>query len=97
MIQHAILGLILAAGQAEPPPAEAAPAEAAPAPKPDRWPLVLALQGTWPGWLLDGNKLQLYGWVDSAVTARSARYYQMPMGFNYRANEVHVQQAWARF
>ncbi len=34
---------------AEPPPA--AP------PPPDRWLLMKELQGTYPGWLLDGNKI----------------------------------------
>src|SRR3954447_11011771 len=84
----------LAVGQ---PPPDAAPAPPPPAVAPDRWPLQLALQGTWPGWLLDGNKLNLYGWVDSAFTASSAAHDQLPMGFNYRANEAHVQQAWVRF
>ena len=82
----------LAVGQAAP-PEEPKPAP----PPPDRWPLMLALQGTYPGWLLDGNKLQLYGWVDSAFTASTVRHDQLPMGFNYRANEFHVQQAWVRF
>src|SRR5688572_14626843 len=44
----------LALGQT-PPPEEAAPALP---PPPDRWPLMLALQGTYPGWLLDGNNLK---------------------------------------
>src|SRR5438270_13534247 len=35
-------------------PAET-PAAATPAPPAERWPLMKALQGTWPGWLLDGN------------------------------------------
>jgi hypothetical protein len=89
-----VLTSALAIGQAAP-PAEAPPTP--PSPDPGRWPPMLALQGTWPGWLRDGNKLQLYGWVDSAFTASSARHDQLPMGFNYRANEAHVQQAWLRF
>src|SRR2546423_461911 len=89
------LGGVLALGQATP-PAEKAVAPTPPPPPPDRWPLMLGLQGTYPGWLLDGNKLQLYGWVDSAFTASSAAHDQLPMGFNYRSNEAHVQQAWVR-
>jgi hypothetical protein len=84
------LGSALAVGQAPPPEAAAPPA-------PDRWPLMLALQGTYPGWLLDGNKLQLYGWVDAAFTASTDRHDQLPMGFNYLANQAAVQQAWVRF
>src|SRR5438105_4053810 len=95
-----VLAVALIVGQ-EPAAAKPAPAEAAPPPTPtsapDRWPLMLALQGTYPGWLLDGNNLKLYGWVDAAFTASSAAHDQLPMGFDYRANELHVQQAWVRF
>ncbi len=84
------LGSALAVGQAPTPEAAAPPA-------PDRWPLMLALQGTYPGWLLDGNKLQLYGWVDASFTASTDRHDQLPMGFNYLANQAAVQQAWVRF
>ncbi|MFO0965826.1 MAG: outer membrane beta-barrel protein [Gemmataceae bacterium] len=83
-------------GQAPAPEAEEAVAPAA-APAPDRWPLMQALQGTYPGWLLDGAKLKLYGWIDSTFTASSDRHEQLPMGFNYRANEGQLQQAWVRF
>ena len=54
------------------------------------------LQGTYPGWLLDGNKLSVSGWVDSAFTASTDRHDQLPMGFNYRANEFLLQQNWLR-
>jgi hypothetical protein len=55
------------------------------------------LQGTYPGWLLDGNRLSVSGWVDSAFTASSDAHDQLPMGFNYLANQAQVQQAWVRF
>ncbi len=91
------LGGALALGQT-PLPTEATAPPPTPAPSPpDRWPLQLALQGTWPGWLLDGNNLKLNGWVDAAFTASSDRHDNLPMGFNYRANEFLVQQAWLRF
>jgi hypothetical protein len=89
-----LLGVTLVIGQA---PESPQPPTTPPAPSPDRWPLMLALQGTYPGWLLDGNRLKLYGWVDSAFTASSATHDQLPMGFNYLANEADVQQAWVRF
>jgi hypothetical protein len=90
-----LLSGALAIGQS-PPPSESPPSSPPPA-APDRWPLMLVLQGTWPGWLLDGNKLQLYGWVDASFTGSTDRHDQLPMGFNYLSNQVAVQQAWVRF
>jgi hypothetical protein len=92
MAPSLLLSLALALGQPAPPPAEAPP----PPPAPDRWLLMKALQGTYPGWLLDGHKVQVYGWTEGAFTASSAAPDQLPMGFNYRANEAHVQQHWLR-
>jgi Putative beta-barrel porin-2, OmpL-like. bbp2 len=83
----------LAIGQTPVPEQAAVP----PPPAPDRWPLMRELQGSYPGWLLDGNELSVSGWVDSAFTASTDRREQLPMGFNYRANEYEVQQAWLRF
>jgi hypothetical protein len=56
-----------------------------------------ALQGTWYGALLDGNRMQLYGWTQTSYTASSDRLSNLPMGFNYRANEFLLQQNWLRF
>ncbi|MFO0809538.1 MAG: outer membrane beta-barrel protein [Gemmataceae bacterium] len=66
-------------------------------PPPDRWPLMRELQGTYPGWLLDGNRLSISGWIEAGFTASTDAHDQLPMGFNYRANELNVQQAWLRF
>lgn len=68
-----------------------------PAPPPERWPLMEALQGTYPGYLLDENHLRLYGWTDMSFTASSAEHEQLPMGFNYKANQFLLQQNWLRF
>src|SRR5262245_34043039 len=96
MLPPLLLSLALAVGQTESPPAEA-PAEA-PAPAlPDRWLLMRALQSTWEGWLLDSNRLRFSGWTEAAFTASTDRDNQLPMGFNYRANEFHLQQNWLRF
>ncbi len=91
-----LAGLSLPTGQIDTPPPEAPPPARPAAPAPDRWFLMRELQGTWPGWLLDGTKVQVYGWTEAAFTASSDAHDQLPMGFNYRANEVHVQQDWLR-
>src|SRR5262249_36783155 len=92
-----LVSVALAVGQTEaetPPPPQ--PAEQ-PAPAPDRWLLMRSLQGTWPGWQLDSNRLQLSGWTDLSLTASSASHNQLPMGFNFRANDFLLQQNWLRF
>jgi hypothetical protein len=65
-------------------------------PPPDRWLLMKELQGTYPGWLLDGNKIQVYGWTDLSFTAASDAHEQLPLGFNYKANQFLLQQNWLR-
>jgi Putative beta-barrel porin-2, OmpL-like. bbp2 len=89
-----LLSGVLALGQATGPAEAPAPPSSPPA---DRWPLMLGLQGTYPGWLLDGHNLKLYGWVEGSFTAGTARHDQLPMGFNYLANQAALQQAWVRF
>src|SRR5688572_23888158 len=87
-----LVSLSLSPGQSPSPPGAEPPPETTP-PKPaapDRWFLMRELQGTWPGWLLDGHKVQVTGWTEAAFTASSNHADQLPMGFNYRANELHV-------
>lgn len=79
----------------QPTPQAAQPTPSPPA-APDRWFFMKELQGTYPGWLLDGNRIQVYGWIDSAFTASTDPHDQLPLGFNYRANEAHLQQGWIR-
>jgi hypothetical protein len=55
-----------------------------------------ALQGTWPGALLDSNRMQVTGWTDASFTASSAHASNLPMGFNYLANDFALQQNWLR-
>jgi hypothetical protein len=97
---HALLlGGVLAVGQGPPPEREKptleepAPAAAAPA---ERWPLMTLLQGTSYGWLLDDHKVRVYGWTEVSFTASSDRHDQLPMGFNYLANNFLLQQNWLR-
>jgi hypothetical protein len=73
-------------GEATPPP-----------PRPQRWFLMENLQGTYYGWLLDGNRLQLSGWTDMSYTASSVAPENLPLGFNYKANQFLLQQNWLRF
>ncbi len=40
--------------------------------------------------------VKVSGWADGSFTASSARADQSPMGFNYRANDFLLQQAWLR-
>src|SRR5262245_55175964 len=64
---------------------------------PERWPLMAQLQGTYPGYLLDGEKMSVSGWTNASFTASSVPHEQLPMGFNYKANEFLLQQHWFRF
>jgi hypothetical protein len=79
------------------PPVESAPAPASPSAPPPRWLFMRELQGTAPGWLLDGNRLSISGWTEIAFTGSSAESNNLPEGFNYRANKFSLQQNWLRF
>src|SRR4051812_40574823 len=73
------------------------PAKAPSPPPPDRFLLMRALQGTWRGDALDGNRLRVTGWAELAYTASSGRAVNLPLGFNYLANQPVLQQNWLRF
>jgi len=66
------------------------------APAADRWALMRELQGTYPGWLLDSHRLRVQGWTNASVTAGSASRNNLPVGFDYLANEVMLKQNWLR-
>jgi hypothetical protein len=91
---NVLLCAALCLGQTPAPPPET-PAPP-PAPAPDRWALMKVLQGTWPGALLDDNRMQIVGWTDMSYTASSAAHDNLPMGFNYLANQFALQQNWLR-
>jgi hypothetical protein len=55
-----------------------------------------AAQGTWLGALLDDNRLGVSGWTDLTATASTARRDHLPVGFNYLANSLLLQQNWLR-
>jgi hypothetical protein len=56
-----------------------------------------ALQGTWEGSLLDENRMALSGWTETSFTGSTDRSSNLPMGFNYLANQFALQQNWLRF
>lgn len=93
MLAPMVLSCALAAGQAT-------PSSAAPAPTwsfgSDRWLLMKSLQGTWQGACLDENHLRVSGWTDMSFTASTDRVSNLPMGFNYLANNFLLQQNWLR-
>jgi hypothetical protein len=63
----------------------------------DRYLLMRALQGTWLGDVLEGERLRISGWTDVSFTASSTDDSNLPMGFNWRANQFLLQQNWLRF
>ncbi len=69
---------------------------APPAAPPDRWFIMRELQGTAAGAFLDGNRLAVYGWTETSFTASSDQHENLPMGFNYKANQFLLQQNWLR-
>ena len=46
-----------------------APSVVSPQPSADRWFLMHSLQGSYPGWLLDSEHAQVYGWVQQGFAA----------------------------
>jgi hypothetical protein len=99
MLQSIFLSTVLAVGQTGAPPAQTPPTPAPPPPAaqaPDRWLLMKELQGTLPGAFLDSQRMQIYGWIDFSFTASSAADSNLPLGFNWRANQFLLQQNWVR-
>jgi len=78
------------------PPAAAPAAAAAPSAPPPRWLLMKELQGTWPGGLLDSERMQVTGWIQGSFTGSTTDDNNLPEAWNYRANQALMQQAWVR-
>ena len=55
-----------------------------------------ALNTTSLGPLFRASRLTVSGWLDMSFTASTAQHDNTPMLFNYRANELLLQQAWLR-
>jgi hypothetical protein len=62
----------------------------------DKWALSSALEQSRFASLLNRRRIQIYGWTEGAFTASSSESNQLPMGFNYLANDFLVQQNWLR-
>jgi Putative beta-barrel porin-2, OmpL-like. bbp2 len=54
------------------------------------------LQGTCTGCVLEGQRIQVSGWTDISYTASSVSSSNLPIGFNYLANDFALQQNWLR-
>jgi hypothetical protein len=65
-------------------------------PAPERWFLMRELQGTPAGIVMVTERLSVSGWTDGSFTASSVHGNQLPMGFNYLANQFALQQNWLR-
>jgi uncharacterized protein (TIGR03000 family) len=92
-VQESDVYPVLAAEESPKPAVGVASAQA----PPDRWFVMRALQGTWAGAALDGERMSISGWTDVSFTASSVQENQLPMGFNYLANQFALQQNWVRF
>jgi hypothetical protein len=58
-----------------------------------RWPLMKALQGTYPGDLLDSQRIRLYGWVTVEGNASTSRFSNAPDSYWIRPNKFDMDQA----
>jgi hypothetical protein len=62
----------------------------------DNWACLSAFEQSSFARLLKQKRIRLYGWTEGAFTASSVESNQLPMGFNYLANDFLVQQNWLR-
>jgi hypothetical protein len=56
--------------------------------------LMESLQGTWYGAMLDDSRLVISGWIQGSFTASTDARTNLPMAFNYQANNFLMQQNW---
>jgi hypothetical protein len=78
-------------------PAATEPPPQPPSPPPDRWFVMRELQGTSTGALLYDGRINVSGWTDASFTASTDAHSNLPLGFNYLANQFLLQQNWLRF
>jgi hypothetical protein len=58
--------------------------------------LMDSLAGTELGKFLNTRQIKVQGWTEGSFTASSASGNQLPLGFNYRANDFLLNQNWLR-
>jgi hypothetical protein len=109
MFPALVLAGALALGQPPAPPQSPAPTkpndapaetpcqpEEPPAPTPDKWLLMRSIERTRSADWFERSHVSVYGWTNGSFTASTNTRDQLPMGFNYRANEFLLQQNWLR-
>src|SRR5262249_15482452 len=62
-----------------------------------RYPLMKALQGTWPGDLLDSNRIRVYGWLNASGNVSNCRDSNTPSSYWIVPNRFELDQAVLRF
>jgi hypothetical protein len=62
-----------------------------------RYPLMKALQGTWPGDLLDSNRIRVYGWLNASGNISTCRQSNTPDSYWVVPNSFQLDQAVLRF
>lgn len=63
---------------------------------PDRWSLMKTLQGSWPGSVMDSNRIAFSGWNTMSFTGSTDHVSNVPVVWNDRANKFLFQQNWFR-
>ncbi len=89
--------LILTAPFGFPPGVAPGPSTVPAVPPADRWPFMKLIQGTAPGMGMETERIAVYGWTDMSYTASSDRRTNLPVAFDYVANDFLLQQNWLRF
>jgi hypothetical protein len=62
-----------------------------------RWHLMKLLQGTWPGALLDGERIRAYGWVNASYNWSNSHNSNTPDSYWIVPNRPEVDQLLLRF
>jgi hypothetical protein len=57
-----------------------------------RYPLMKYLQGTWPGDLLDSERIRVYGWINAAGNWSTSRHSNTPDSYWIVPNTVQLDQ-----
>jgi hypothetical protein len=57
------------------------------------WPMMKTLQGTWPGDLLNSERIRVYGWLNAAGNVSTSRNSNMPDSYWIVPNSFQLDQA----